>query len=60
MDDLDILSRYPVSRHRLSVADFYRLANAGILGEDDRVELLEGQLINMSPVGHAMHWQSMR
>jgi Uma2 family endonuclease len=56
MDDLDILSRYPVSRHRLSVADFYRLADAGILGEDDRVELLEGQLIAMSPVGvrHAL------
>jgi Uma2 family endonuclease len=56
MDDLDILSRYPVSRHRLSVADFYRLAGAGILGEDERVELLEGQLIAMSPVGtrHAL------
>jgi Uma2 family endonuclease len=54
--DLDILSRYPVSRHRLSVADFCRLADAGILGEDDRVELLEGQLIAMSPVGtrHAL------
>ena len=56
MDDLDILSRYPVSRHRLSVADYHRLAEAGILGEDDRVELLEGQLIAMAPVGprHAL------
>jgi hypothetical protein len=56
MDDPDILSRYPVSRHRLSVADFYRLADAGILGENDRVELLEGQLIATSPVGtrHAL------
>ena len=56
MDDLDILSRYPVSRHRLSVADYHRLADAGILGEDDRVELLEGQLVTMSPVGprHAL------
>jgi Uma2 family endonuclease len=56
MDDLDILSRYPVTRHRLSVADYHRLADAGILGEDDRVELLEGQLIAMSPVGtrHAL------
>jgi Uma2 family endonuclease len=56
MDDLDILSRYPVSRHRLSVADYYRLAEIGILGEDDRVELLEGQVINMAPIGprHAL------
>ena len=56
MDDLDIMSSYPVSRRRLSVTDFYRLADAGILGEDDRVELIEGQLIAMSPVGtrHAL------
>ena len=56
LDDLDILSRYPVSRRLLSVADYHRMAEAGILGEDDRVELLEGQLIAMAPVGprHAL------
>ncbi len=47
----DILNRYPVPRHRLSRRDYYRLAEAGILGENDRVELLEGQLIDMSPIG---------
>lgn len=51
MDDLDVLSRYPVSRWRLSVADYYRLAEVGILHEDDRVELIEGQIVNMSPIG---------
>lgn len=56
MDDLDILSNYPVPRHRLSVADYHRLGEIGVLGEDDRVELLEGQLITMSPIGprHAL------
>jgi Uma2 family endonuclease len=47
----DIMTRYPVPRHRLTRRDYYRLGEAGILGEDDRVELLEGQLIDMSPIG---------
>lgn len=38
-------------RHRLSVADFHRLDRAGVLGEDDRVELVEGELIDMTPIG---------
>jgi Uma2 family endonuclease len=59
MDDVyqrDILSRYPVPRHRLTVRDYYRLAEVGILRRNDRVELLEGQLVDMSPIGprHAL------
>ena len=59
MDDVyerDILSRYQVPRHRLTVRDYYRLAEVGILGADERVELLEGQLVDMSPIGprHAL------
>jgi Uma2 family endonuclease len=52
----DVLSRHPVPRHRLTIADYHRLGEAGILGEDDRVELLEGQLVDMSPIGprHAL------
>lgn len=41
-------------RHRLSVDDFHRMAEAGILGPDDRVELIEGELIDMAPLG-ALH-----
>lgn len=36
---------------RLSVDDFYRMAAAGIIGEDERVELLDGMLVRMSPAG---------
>jgi Uma2 family endonuclease len=52
----DILSRYRVPRHRLTVRDYHRLAEAGVLGEDDRVELLEGQLVDMAAIGprHAL------
>ena len=39
------------ARHKLSVDDYYRMADAGILGRDDRVELIDGELIEMSPIG---------
>ena len=48
---IDVLSRHKVPRHRLTVEDYHRLGGAGVLGEDDRVELLEGQLVDMSPIG---------
>jgi Uma2 family endonuclease len=59
MDDVyqtDILSRYQVPRHRLTVHDYHRLAEAGVLGKNDRVELLEGQLVDMASIGprHAL------
>ena len=39
-------------KQRLFTADEYHaLAEAGILTEDDRVELIDGQIIAMSPIG---------
>lgn len=54
--DADILSRHPFARYRLTRADYRRMGEAGILGEDDRVELLEGQLVAMPGIGprHAL------
>jgi len=40
----------PATR-RFTVDDYYRMAEAGILSEDDRVELLDGQVVPMSPMG---------
>lgn len=38
-------------RHRLSVEDYHRMAEAGILGENARVELIKGEIIDMTPIG---------
>lgn len=37
--------------YRFSVEEFYKLADAGIFDENDRVELLDGEIIVMSPIG---------
>ena len=41
---------------RFTVEEYYRLAEAGILEEGARVELLDGQLIPMAPIGPEHHW----
>ena len=37
-------------RRRFTVEEFYRMAAAGIFGEDDRVELVAGDVVDMMPV----------
>ncbi len=50
--ETDLLTRNPwVTRRPITVDEYHRMGEAGILTEDDRVELIEGQLIAMTPIG---------
>jgi Uma2 family endonuclease len=40
-----------IRRHRYTVEDYRRMGEAGVLGEDDRVELIEGEIVDMTPAG---------
>jgi Uma2 family endonuclease len=40
-----------IARRPFTVTEFERMAEVGILTEDDRVELLDGDIVTMSPIG---------
>jgi hypothetical protein len=39
------------ARRRFMRAEYYRMADAGILCEDDRLELIKGEILEMAPLG---------
>ena len=43
-----------VQRYRFTVEEFARMGEAGIFTEDDRVELIDGEILEMTPIG-ALH-----
>ena len=45
------------TRRRFTVAEYYAMAEAGILAPDERVELLDGEIIVMPPIGD---WHASR
>ena len=40
-----------VQRRLFTVHDYHKMVDAGILSEDDRVELIRGEVLAMSPIG---------
>ena len=43
-----------VQRYRFTADEFARMGEAGIFTEDDRVELIDGEILEMTPIG-ALH-----
>jgi Uma2 family endonuclease len=41
-----------ITKKLFTVDEYYSMAEAGIIGPDERVELVEGEIIQMSPIGH--------
>ena len=39
-----------IPRRRFTVHEYHQMAKAGILGEAGRVELLDGEIIEVSPI----------
>ncbi len=47
------------ARKLFTVAEYHQMIEAGVLKEDDRVELLNGEIIEMSPIG-PLHASSVK
>ena len=41
----------PLERYKFTVDDYYRIFEAGVLGQNARVELIEGEIVMMTPIG---------
>ena len=41
----------PLERYRFTVDEYHRMGEAGIFHEDDRVELIDGEIVMMTPIG---------
>jgi Uma2 family endonuclease len=48
-DDMAVMRK----RRRFTLEEYHRLGETGILGEDERVELVEGEIVEMTPIGWA-------
>lgn len=40
-----------LKRRRFTVDEYHQMAQAGILDEDDRLELIDGEIVEMTPIG---------
>jgi Uma2 family endonuclease len=41
----------PLKRHRMKADEYQRLGEVGVLAPDQRVELIDGEIIEMAPIG---------
>lgn len=40
-----------ITRHKFSTKDYHQMIEIGILGEDDHVELIDGEIVKMAAIG---------
>lgn len=43
--------KYSPPLRRISVAEYHKMGEAGIFSEDERIELIDGVIVEMSPIG---------
>jgi hypothetical protein len=48
----DVLAKVDVPRRRFTVDEYYRMGEAGVFGPEKRVELIDGEIIAMAPIGN--------
>ena len=46
-----VIGNIELARRRFTLDEYHRMAHAGILTERDRVELIEGEIIQLTPIG---------
>ena len=46
-----------MTKRRFCVKDLYLMDEAGVFCEDDRVELVDGEIIDMAPIGELSWFQ---
>jgi Uma2 family endonuclease len=52
LSDMTTTAAEGLPRRRFTVAELERMTEAGILEEDERIELIGGEIVPMSPKGH--------
>lgn len=52
---METLEEPRIKRHQLNVEQYHRMGEAGVLAPDARVELIEGEVIDIAPIG-TRHW----
>jgi Uma2 family endonuclease len=46
----------PLPRRLFTVDEYYQMAKVGIIRDDERVELLDGEIVPMNPIGSPHAW----
>lgn len=52
-EPVEMNAEVKVNRHKFKVDDYLRIVELGVMGEDTRVELIWGELVEMSPINIA-------